>query len=151
MRDHGANRGTIIRLVLTGAVCVALSLLWNTVFPINKKLWTSSYVMCTVGIDLVVLAVMILIVPQRQERRWTYFFEVFGRNTLVIYLLSEVGQATLQLTHIGQQRIFDWLYVVGFEPWAGAKTGSLLYAVAFMLCCWGVACVMDRKRIYIRL
>jgi predicted acyltransferase len=151
MRDRGANRGTIVRLMLAGVVCILVSLLWNTVFPINKKLWTSSYVLCTVGIDLGVLATMILIVPQEQQRRWTYFFEVFGRNTLVIYLLSEVGQASLQMTHVGQRRLFDWLYAAGFAPWAGAKPGSLLYAVTFMLCCWAVAWAMDRRRIYIRL
>ena len=85
------------------------------------------------------------------NRRWTYFFEVFGRNTLVIYLLSEVGQKLLQITRIGQQSLFEGLYAVGFAPWAGEKPGSLLYAVVYMLGCWTVACAMDRKGIYIRL
>jgi predicted acyltransferase len=149
--DHGTNRYTIIRLVLVGAVCVILSLLWNISFPINKKLWTSSFVLCTVGIDLCVLAVLICVVPQAKERRWTYFFEVFGRNALVIYLLSEVGQATLIGIHIGQQSLFRWLYAVGFAPWAGDKPGSLLYAVVYMLGCWSVAYAMDRRSVYIKL
>jgi predicted acyltransferase len=151
VRERGASGGTIWRLVLVGAVLIALSLWWNSVFPINKKLWTSSYVLCTVGIDLCVLAAMIFMVPQAEERRWTYFFEVLGRNTLVIYLLAELGQATLQLTHVGAQSAFEWLYATCFAPWAGARLGALLYAVAFMLCCWAVAWAMDRKRIYIRL
>ena len=151
IRDHGATRLTIIRLLLAGVVCVALSLWCNTAFPINKKLWTSSFVLCTVGIDLGVLAMLIYAVPQARERRWTYFFEVFGRNTLVIYLLSEVGQKTLDRIHIGQQSLFSWFYTVGFVPWAGDKLGSLLYAVVYMLGCWMVAYAMDRKGIYLKL
>jgi predicted acyltransferase len=151
IRDHGASRFTIIRLLLAGVVCVGLSLWWNTAFPINKKLWTSSFVLCTVGIDLCVLAILIYAVPQAKERRWTYFFEVFGRNTLVIYLLSEVGQTTLNSIHINQQSLFGWFYTVGFVPWAGEKPGSLLYAVVYMLGCWIVAYTMDRKGIYFKL
>jgi predicted acyltransferase len=151
VRDHGTKGGTLARLLLAGAVCIALALWWDTVFPINKKLWTSSYVLCTVGIDLGVLALIVYIVPQVHDRRWTYFFEVFGRNTLAIYLLSEVGEKLLHMTGIGQQSLFEGLYEVGFAPWAGDKLGSLLYAVVYMLCCWTVSCLMDRKGIYIRL
>ncbi|HWM68710.1 MAG TPA: hypothetical protein VNO35_19120 [Steroidobacteraceae bacterium] len=76
---------------------------------------------------------------------------MFGRNTLVIYLLAEAGQIVLQTIHIGQESLFEWLYAVGFAPWAGDEPGSLLYAVVYMLCCWVVAYAMDRKRIYIKL
>ena len=151
IRDHGTNGSTLIRLLLAGAVCIGLSLWWNTVFPINKKLWTSSYVLCTVGIDLAVLALIVYIVPQGPDRRWTYFFEVFGRNTLAIYLLSEVAEKLLHLTQIGQQSLFESVYEVGFAPWAGDPLGALLFAVVYMLACWTVAWLMDRKRIYIRL
>lgn len=151
IRDRGTGRSTIVTLVLGGAVCIVLALWWNTVFPINKKIWTSSFVLCTVGIDLGVLALLVYAVPHAQQRRSTYFFEVLGRNALVVYLLSEVGQKVLDLVHIGQQSLFGWLYAVGFAPWAGDKPGALLYAVVYMLGCWTVAYAMDRKGIYIRL
>jgi predicted acyltransferase len=151
MRESGINRKTIVSLLLAGAASVALSLWWNTSFPINKKLWTSSFVLCTVGLDLWILAALSYAVPQSQERRWTYFFEVLGRNTLVIYLIAELGQVVLQGLNIGQQTLFEWLWAVGFVPWAGEKPGSLLYAVTYMLCCWTVAYVMDRRRIYVKL
>ncbi|MBS0416852.1 MAG: DUF1624 domain-containing protein [Proteobacteria bacterium] len=151
IRDHGTDRSTSVRFLLFGALCVALSLWWNLAFPINKKLWTSSFVMCTVGIDLGVLAVLIRVVPQERERRWTYFFEVLGRNTLFIYLLAEAGQTLLESFYIGRQSVFEWLHAVGFAPWAGDEPGSVLYAVAYMLCCWLVAYALDRKRIYIKL
>ena len=151
VRDHDTSRSTIVRLLLVGAVCVGLALWWDTAFPINKKIWTSSFVLCNVGIDLVVLAILIYVVPEAQERRWTHFFEVFGRNTLAIYLLAELGQTVLQTIHTGQRTMYEWLWSVGFAPWAGDKPGSLLYAVAYMLVCWAVAYEMDRRRIYIKL
>jgi len=151
VRDRGANGSTMTKLLLAGAVLIALAVWWNTVFPINKKLWTSSYVLCTVGIDLGVLAALICLVPQGERRRSTYFFEVFGRNTLVVYLLSEAAEKVLHMTHIGSQSVLDWVYSVGFASWSGDKAGSLLYSIAYMLCCWAVAFAMDRKRIYIKL
>jgi predicted acyltransferase len=104
-----------------------------------------------VGIDLGVLATLVHIVPQAKDPRWTYFFEVFGRNTLVIYLLSEIAEKSLHLIRIGQHSLSDWLYGVGFASWAGDNPGSLLYALAYMLGCWAVAYAMDRKGIYVKL
>jgi predicted acyltransferase len=151
VRDHGTTRSTIVRLVLVGLALVALGLWWNVSFPINKKLWTSSYVLCTVGIDLAVLAALVYLIPQGKEPRWTYFFEVFGRNTLTIYLLSELGEKALQMIPSHQQSLAEWIYSTGFASWAGDKLGSLLYATAYMLCCWMVGYAMDRRRIYVKL
>jgi predicted acyltransferase len=55
------------------------------------------------------------------------------------------------MVRIGPQSLLHWVYAVGFASWAGDKAGSLLYAVAYMLCCWAVAYSMDRKGIYIKL
>ncbi|HLY53827.1 MAG TPA: heparan-alpha-glucosaminide N-acetyltransferase domain-containing protein [Steroidobacteraceae bacterium] len=151
VRDRGTHGRTIAALLAAAAVCVLLALWWDGVFPINKKLWTSSYVLCTVGIDLGVLAVLVYLLPQGPHRAWTYFFEVFGRNTLVIYLLSEAAEKLLHMAHIGPQSVLDWVYTFGFASWAGDKAGSLLYAIAYMLCCWTVAYAMDRRRIYVKL
>lgn len=151
VRDHGANRFTIVRLVLIGAIFIAVAAWWDVAFPINKKLWTSSFVLCTIGIDFVVLGILIHVVPETREPRWTYFFEVFGRNTLAIYLLAEMGQTLLQTLRVGPETWYERIYAIGFEPWAGTKPGSLLYAVVYMLGCWMVAYAMDRRRIYIKL
>lgn len=151
LRDRGIKGTTIARLLAAAGVCIAVSLLWNIAFPINKKLWTSSYVLCTVGIDLAALAILVRIVPQGPGRGWASFFEVFGRNTLVIYLLSEMGEKVLHMIHIDHQPLFGWLYVAAFAPWAGDKPGALLLALAYMLCLWILAYAMDRKRIYVRL
>jgi predicted acyltransferase len=152
LRQHGAEPGLLLRFVCTGTVCIALALVWNEVLPINKKLWTSSYVLCTIGIDLCVLAVLVYAIDlQRWRGAATRFFEVFGKNTLFIYLLSEVANASMFLIPIGGLSAFEWIYRRAFASWAGASNGALLYALAFMLLCWLVARGMDRRRIYISL
>jgi predicted acyltransferase len=149
--ERGRSFETLTRLLLAGGLCIAIALFWSGVFPIGKKLWTSSYVLCTVGIDLYVLALLVYVIDLRGQRGWTHFFEVLGRNTLFIYLLSEVGNATMGLTYVGNRTVFEWLYEAWFRPWAGVQNGALLYALAYMLCCWCVAYAMDRRRIYIKL
>ena len=151
LRNRGRNFETLTRLLLAGGLCIIVALLWDNVLPISKKLWTSSYVLCTIGIDLYVISLLVYLIDIRGTGRWTYFFEVFGRNTLFIYLLSEVGNTLMGLAQVGNQDLFMWLYEHGFRPWAGAKNGALLYAVAYMLCCWCVAYAMDRRRLYIKL
>ena len=150
-RERGANYETIAKLLMVGAACVIVAICWDPAFPINKKLWTSPYVLCTVGIDLGALATLIYLVDLLPARGWTYFFEVFGRNTLFVYLLSEIGMVLLFVIHVGQQSLFRWLYETGFASWAGDKPGSLLYALAFMGICWVTAYALDRNRFYIRL
>ena len=107
--------------------------------------------LCTIGIDLFVLACLVYIIDLQKLRGWTYFFEVFGRNTLFIYLLSEVIQTIFWITHVGDLALFDWLFNHGFQWWAGDKPGSFVFALAFMLACWLVGYGLDKKRIYIKL
>jgi predicted acyltransferase len=151
VRDRGANWETVGRLLLAAVPCVVVGLAWSGLLPLNKKLWTSSYVLVTIGIDLAVLGSLVWLLDMRRLRGWTPFFEAFGRNTLFVYLLSEIGGTLLNLAHVGHQTLFEWLYLEAFASWAGLKPGSLLYSIAFMLCCWLVAYAMDRRRIYVRL
>lgn len=150
--DKGATWETLARLMLAGVACIAVALCWNEVLPFNKKLWTSSYVLLTVGLDLLVLPVMIYLVEMRggAGRRWTYFLEVFGKNTLFIYLLSELAVVVLVRTQVGGRDAYGWLYSVTLQPLAPPHLASLLFAIAFMLACWLVGYALDRHKIYIK-
>ncbi|MBZ4211190.1 MAG: heparan-alpha-glucosaminide N-acetyltransferase domain-containing protein [Rhodoferax sp.] len=151
LRDRGPGFEVIAKLMLWGTVLVVTALCWSSVFPFNKKLWTSSYVLCSVGVDLCLLALLVYVIDLHARRRWTYFFEVFGKNTLFIYLLAELLMSSMWLSHVGKLALFDWLFMNGFQWWAGDKNGSLLFAIMFMLGCWLIGYVMDKKRIYIKL
>ncbi len=149
LQEKGHSYETIAKLMLMGMVCVLIALCWNEIFPINKKLWTSSFVVLTVGLDLMILAILVYRIEIVKNQRWTYFFEVFGKNTLFIYLLSEVGLILINTFQMGDESFHSWLYATLFQP-AGDYLGSLLFALSWMLICWAVGYAMDKKKIYIK-
>ncbi len=138
-------------LLLAGAACVAVALAWDSVLPFNKKLWTPSYTLVGVGASLLLLAALVTVIDLYGARRWGWFFEIFGRNTLFLYLAAEVGMAVLWITQVQGQSTMLWLFERFVQPWAGSKPGGLLYALLFMGLVWCVGWWLDRRRLYIRL
>jgi predicted acyltransferase len=150
IQQKGSSYEAIAKLMMVGMLLAFAGLCWNLAFPINKKLWTSSFVLYTTGLDLLILPLLMYVVEILKYRRWTYFFEVFGRNTLFIYLISELGVVVLYVIHVGDQSLYRWLYTSAFQSWAGDYNGSLFFAVAWMLVCWGIGYGMDKRKIYIK-
>lgn len=140
----GKTTGMLMRLILTGCGLTALAVGWNVWFPINKNLWSSSFVLLTVGLDCIILAVVMYITDFLRKDRWAYFFEVFGRNALFIYLLAEVVAILMRGSHI-----YGPIYAHIFK-FAGIYLGSLLFAICFMLACWLAGWYLDKRKIYIR-
>jgi predicted acyltransferase len=149
IRRYGNSYESIAKLMIAGAVLAFIALSWDKVFPINKKLWTSSFVLYTVALDLMILSILIFVIEIKRSTRWTSFFVVFGRNPLFIYLLSEVLLITLYLIPVGNTSAQGWIYNM-FESFLSPLNASLCFAVFFMLTCWAVGYVMDKKKIYIR-
>lgn len=151
IQEKGKTYEGLTKLLLAGVVAVALALVWNPFFPINKKLWTGSFVLLTVGIDCILLATLTYVTDFLQRTKWTYFFTVPGKNPLFIYLLSELGATLLWFLRVGEkhQPLYSWLYENIFQQ-AGLYFGSFLFAVSFMLVCWMVGYVLDKKKIYVR-
>ena len=150
IQEKGSSYEGLAKLLLAGALLLFAAYCWNLSFPINKKLWTSSFVLHTVGLDCIILAVIIYIINFKHRTRWTYFFEVFGRNPLFIYLLSELGAILLWFFRIDVKTpVYSWIYNNIFIH-AGSYFGSFLFAVSFMLACWLVGYFLDKKKIYVR-
>ncbi|MBC7849859.1 MAG: DUF5009 domain-containing protein [Chitinophagaceae bacterium] len=139
----------LAHLLIVGCLMVALAYFWDSSFPINKKLWTSSFVLYTVGLDLIIISAVMYIIDFREKKNWTYFFEVFGRNPLFIYILSEIGLGILFMIRVGDQSLPSWAYRTIYHP-IGPYWGSLGYALTWMLFCWMVGWWMDRRKIYVR-
>ncbi|HEV6964266.1 acyltransferase family protein [Roseateles sp.] len=150
VRQLGAGWPLLRRLLLASLCLLALALAVQGVVPVNKKLWSSSFVLVGLGVDAALLALLVLLVDLWRWERPAKFFEILGRNTLAIYLLSEVLQALLWTLPWGAEPAFMGVFRRAFQPWAGDKPGSLAFALVFMLGCWTVAWWMDRRRIYIR-
>ncbi|MCF6406668.1 DUF5009 domain-containing protein [Chitinophaga filiformis] len=150
IQEYGKTAVGRKRLLQMGGLLILVALVWSTVFPINKKLWTSSYVLYTVGIDLLILAVLIYVIDHKKQERWTGFFTVFGKNPLFLYLLSEVLVIFLYFFQAGNISVHRWINTYIFQAILPGKAGSLLFALVFMLLCWSVGKILDKKRIYIR-
>ena len=154
---HSINRPKLARqMLVAGVAVVVVGLLWSLGFPLAKRLWTSSFVVLTVGIDLILLSGLIAYVEvwgrQRARVPGVWFFEVFGRNPLAIYLFSELFVTTLQLIRVTpDQGLYDWVGIHLFQAVVPGAVGSLLCAIAYMLVCWLLGFVLDRKNIIIKI
>nr|MBA2563417.1 DUF5009 domain-containing protein [Chitinophagaceae bacterium] len=153
IQQKGKGFETIAKLFLTGGLLVLLALSWNTVFPINKKLWSSSFVLLTTGIDLAIIAALLYIVEIQKwiKWNWTKFFTVFGKNPLFIYLLSELLLVPFNRIQITPgANLHSWINTIFFQVIAPGAIGSLLFAVCYMLFCWAIGWWLDKKQVYIK-
>lgn len=128
-------------MVLSGIVCLALALFWSWEFPINKNLWSSSFVLYCAGWSLVLLAVFYLVIDVWRFRRWAFFFAVIGSNSIFIYLAASGGIIDFaHTTHF----LFDGLL---------KNTGPykpLLWATAVVFVEWLLLYLMYKKKVFLR-
>ncbi len=137
-------------LLISSLLLIAVSYLWHMTFPINKKIWTSSYVLLTVGYDLLLLSGLIVVIEIKKLTRWSYFFEVFGRNPLILYICSGIVISIFSMIPIGDTSLQGYLYRHLFTSWLNPKTASFLFAISYTLLIWGIGFWMDKKKIYIK-
>lgn len=150
IQEKGKTHEMLLKLMLVGSCLLVISYFWNLTFPVNKKLWTSSFVTLTVGLDLMILAFIIYVIDFLNKTKWTNFFIVFGRNPLVIYILSELILITLMVLKVNDRTTtFKWIYY-NFFAGVGDYIGSFLFAIAVMLFCWVTGYILDKKKIYIK-
>ena len=145
----------IANLFVAGGLLVFTGFCWDMVFPINKKIWTSSFVIYTTGIAIMVLATLLHLIEANGHRGgWSRFFEVFGKNPLFIFVLSGVWVRLYGLVRIpadnGYEGLGGWMYNHVFAPLFGNMNGSLLYAIFHVIIFWGIAWWLDKKKIYIK-
>jgi len=149
-RQRAAPR-TVLALLAAGLACILLAHAWDLALPINKKLWTSSYAVCSIGYNLLALGALTWAIDLKGVRAGTGFFVVFGKNTLFIYMLSTVGVVFLVRLRAGGTSLYEWLYRQAILPWTEPYLASFLFALGYMLACWLVAYAMDRRGIYVKL
>ncbi|RUR85835.1 acyltransferase family protein [Chlorogloeopsis fritschii PCC 9212] len=153
-RKKEINSETSMDLVLFGLSCLVIGGIWDLAFPINKKLWTSSYVVFTTGWALLLLAACYELIEVRRVRRWGKAFEVLGLNAISIFVASVLLIKILVRTTVGTGEkapsTYNWIYQNLFASWAGAFNGSLLFAIATVLFWLAVAYAMYRQRWFIK-
>lgn len=154
LRKQRIESYTSMSLVLFGLSCLVVGEVWGFWFPINKKLWTSSFVVFTAGWALLLLAACYELIEVRDRRRWGKPFEVMGLNAIFVFVASVLAIKILVKTHIGTGEnaptTYSWIYENLFVPWAGAMNGSLLFALVTVLFWWVVLYGMYRKHWFVK-
>ena len=151
IQEKGKSFETVARLMLVGTLFIFIAICLDPFFPINKKLWSSSFVFITTGIDLVLISFLIYVVEilKWNKGNWTGFFTVVGKNPLFIYIVSEVLLTILAWVVLGGKNVPEWTSNF-YQIIAPGKWGSLFFAITFMLTCWLVGYFLDRRKIYVR-
>ena len=138
-------------LLTAGFTLLTLGWVWSFWLPINKNLWTSSYVLFTAGIALSMLACCVLIMDLRQPPRWTAPLESLGKNAILVFVGSGLVIKTMLLfPERGGGSAYTRTYEVFFASWLGPLNGSLGFALANVALWTAVAVFLDRKRIYLK-
>jgi predicted acyltransferase len=141
------RRGKIRRLLIAGVLLLLLGALWSLWLPLNKNLWTSSFVLWTAGwATLALLAFHWLI----DRHGWPAWGRRFGVNAIAAYAGSELMQ--ILLPALGwNQPIYQHLFAGWMTPLVGPYVPSLAFAIAFVTVWWLIVWAMDRQRIYLKL
>jgi predicted acyltransferase len=160
--QKGKTYEMLTGLFVTACILIFAGFCWDMVFPINKKIWTSSYVVYCTGLAMLILAVMIYMIEMKAVKGvWTKFFDVFGKNPLFIFFLSGFLPRVLAIfrwqDHIAPDgkpvysSTLPWIYDHVFKNISGnLNNGSLLYALFMISFYWLMAYILDRKKIYIK-
>ena len=150
--DHEDNTQ---RMAVLGALLIIFGWGWGFVFPINKQLWTSSYVLYTSGIATVVLAGLIWLVDVKGLKTWTKPFVIFGANAIFLYAASGIWvKILLKISFELDGKMisgYGYLYQTVFQPFAGDLNGSFLFALFHVFMFWLILAWMYRKKIFIKI
>lgn len=162
IQKKGKGTGLVNMLFLAGSILILAGLGWSAFFPLNKKIWTSSYTLYTSGLATMLLGAFIFLIElKNQQNAITRFFNVFGKNPLFIFVLSGLLPRLLALIRIpdGSNAAgstiylspFGWFYEHLCKPVSSnLKNGSLLYAIAMLAFYWAIAYILDQKKVYIK-
>jgi predicted acyltransferase len=150
LRHQPCRFRTSLTLATVGLGCLGLGYLWGLEFPINKQLWTSSFVVFTTGWALLTLALCYTLTDVQHWQRWGKPFEVLGVNAIVIFMASVLQIKLFVKTKIGTGHsafsLYDFVYQQGFASWAGPTNGSLLLGLVTVMFWWSVAQFLYQRR-----
>ncbi|MCB0283646.1 MAG: DUF5009 domain-containing protein [Calditrichae bacterium] len=145
-----------IMLALAGIAFSFVGIIWGYYLPVNKHLWTSSYVMVTTGLALLVYSGLYYLLDIKKYRLWGHPFIVFGSNAITVYILSIVVAKILQTIKLTGSdgtiyNLKSWLVLNTFNELFGNLNGSLAYAISYVLLWYGIMWIFYKKRIFIKI
>ena len=155
LRTNRGQREKVVGMVFAGLIGVIAGYIWNSWFPINKKLWTSSYVLLVAGLALLCLAFCYWLTDIQMRRgSWTKPFLIFGMNAITAYVFSETLSATLDNLHmqLGSKAVNlqQYIFATIFARIPSSGIASLAYSLGFVFVCFLVVWWMYRRKIFLK-
>lgn len=154
------NELRINKLFILGTILTFAGFLINYGMPINKKIWSPTFVLTTCGLAASFLGLLIWIIDIKGHKKWCRFFESFGINPLFMYVLGAVLSLAIGFIKVpysgvesGMISIKGWLYQAFWMPVCGgdATLASLFFAISFVLICWLIGYYLYKNKIYIKI
>ena len=155
--QNSDKENVIKQLSIVGIALIIGGLLWNFGFPINKKLWTSSYVLLAGGLSTLIFTLCYYLIDVKSIKNWTYYFKVFGTNAILAYMISELLLICLQIIETtdtsgkvinGQEGLYNTL----FSSWIGANEwASLAFSLSYTGVCWLIVWLFYRKNVFLKI
>lgn len=155
LRQPREARDKLKGMALIGVACIVVGLLWGHWFPINKALWTSSYVVFTTGAALLLLSLCYWLIDIKGYKRWALPFVIFGVNALAVFVLSGLLARIMSLIQTTradgtagnlQTYLFDHL----FASWLAPINASLAFAIVYVLFWLGLMAILYQRKIFIK-
>jgi predicted acyltransferase len=149
------DKTKLIWMFVYGMLAVVIALFWDFVFPINKKLWTSSFVLYVGGLDTAALAALYWLIDLQGYKRATPFFVTFGMNSITAYVLADFVPGIMDAIkfHAGGKttNLYSWLYQTCITPFFTPVNASLVAAIALVFIIWLILYPLYKKNIIIKL
>lgn len=153
--ENKDNHKRVQKILIWGTILTFSGLLLQYGCPINKKIWSPTFVLVTCGFAAQLLGLLIWIIDINGKKGWTPFFHSFGVNPLIVYVFSGVVANLMGNIRFGFQSetisIKAFIYNNLLQPWAGDKFGSLVYAILIVTICWLFGYILYKRKIYIKL
>jgi predicted acyltransferase len=143
-------------MAVFGVLLIGVGRAWHVWFPINKKLWTSSFVVFMAGMALIFLALCYWLADVKKIRgTWDSAILVFGKNAIAAYIFAEALSSTLGAILVRRVQgtavpLQDYVYSRVFEPLANPANASLLYSLVYVFICWLAMLVLYRKGVFLK-
>lgn len=145
------QKGNVKKMIIMGMGLTLIGWLWSFTMPINKQLWTSSYVLTTAGIAFILLSVLIWIIDIHGYKKYFSVFEIFGTNSLFVFAASGLWVNMMLWIRVHDRTLYSFMYTDWFVPLAGKLNGSLLFAMTHVIAWWFILYFMYRKKIFIKI
>ena len=130
----------VVYMLLAAVVCIVVGWIWGYWFPINKSLWTSSFVLVVAGYSLVLFALFYYIIDIKGYYKWSFFFRIIGLNSITIYMAQKI---------IGFRQIANF-FLGGIASKCPEDVGRLILSTGFIAVCWLFLYVLYKKNIFLK-